>query len=402
MPQFRFEAAHASGKLERGALEAETLRQARQSLRMRGLTPLEVTPLDLPIANTGGLRWRRLSELERTDLTRQVASLLLAQLPIEAALSAALEQAERPYLRSLLSAVRAELRGGARFADALATRPRDFPEVYCALVAAGEASGDLAQVMYRLADYLEARAALRGKLLTAFLYPIIVSLVSCAIVVFLLTYVVPQVVSAFSQSRQALPTLTVAMLAISNAVRQFGVWGLLALGAAAFAWRQALRAPAFRLRWHQQLLRLPVIGRYVRSLNSARFASTLAILSGSGVPLLAALLAAAQTMGNMAMRRAVEAATSRVREGAPLAKAMQQEKQFPPLLIHLIGSGERTGRLPEMLDRAATTLTQDLERRALRLTTLLEPMLILAMGGVVLLIVLAVLMPIIEINQLVH
>lgn len=405
MTQFRFEAAQADGKLAQGTLDADSVRQVKQQLRTRGWMPLEVTPIGQAQAGTDPARrlhWRGLSDTDRADITRQLASLLQAQLPIESALSAALEQAERPYIRQLLSTVRSELRGGARFADALGSRPRDFPEIYRALVAAGEASGDLAEVMQGLADYIEARNLLRSKLLTAFLYPIIVSLVSCAIVMFLLTYVVPQVVSAFSQSRQALPTLTLAMLALSDLLRRFGGAALLGLMALIAGLRQALQSPRLKQRWHARLLRLPVVGRYSRSLNSARFASTLAILTNSGVPLLSALEAAGKTLSNLALRKAVASAAASVREGVPLAHALQREQCFPPLLIHLISSGERTGRVAEMLDRAALTLSRDLERRALRLTALLEPLLILAMGGVVLLIVLAVLMPIIEINQLVR
>ncbi|WP_313651427.1 type II secretion system inner membrane protein GspF, partial [Pseudomonas soli] len=315
---------------------------------------------------------------------------------------ATLEQAERKPVAQLLAAVRGDVRSGMRLADALAERPRDFPEIYRALVAAGEESGDLAQVMERLADYIEERNTLRGKILTAFIYPGVVGLVSVGIVIFLLSYVVPQVVSAFTQARQDLPGLTLAMLAASDFVREWGVLCFALMAGAFWAWRVYLRAPAARLAWHARILRLPLLGRFVLGLNTARFASTLAILGSAGVPLLRALEAARQTLGNDRLDQCVSEATARVREGAGLASALAVEKVFPPLLIHLIASGEKTGNLPPMLDRAADSLAKDIERRAMGMTALLEPLMIVIMGAVVLLIVMAVLMPIIEINQLVQ
>jgi len=269
-------------------------------------------------------------------------------------------------------------------------------------VAAGEESGDLAHVMEKLADYIEERNALRIKVLTAFIYPAVVALVSVGIVIFLLGYVVPQVVSAFSQARQELPMLTRVMLALSDFVRSWGWLVALVLAAALTGWRMMLRAPATRLAWHSRLLKMPLAGRFILGLDAARFASTLAILTGSGVPLLRALDASRQTLGNDRLRVSVDDATSRVREGVSLASALQVQKTFPPLLVHLTASGEKTGTLPELLERAAQTLSREVERRAMALTALLEPLMILLMGGFVLLIVLAVLMPIIEINQLVR
>jgi general secretion pathway protein F len=326
----------------------------------------------------------------------------MASLPLDAALSATLDQADNRHMAQVLAAVRADVRAGHRLADALAARPRDFPDIYRALVAAGEETGDLPLVMEKLAIYMEERNALRNKVLTAFIYPAVVALVSVVIVIFLLGYVVPQVVSAFTQARQELPLLTRVVLGLSGFVRDWG-W-LVGLGLAA-AWagaRAMLRVPATRLAWHTRLLKLPVAGRFTLGVNSARFASTLAILSGSGVPLLRALDAARATLGNDRLRLSVDDATARVREGQPLASALQIQRVFPPLLIHMTASGERTGEMPAMLERASQTLARELERRAMRMTALLEPLTILIMGGVVLVIVLAVLMPIIEINQLVQ
>lgn len=402
MPSYRYQAADATGKTEAGLIDAESPRGARAQLRSRGLIPLQVELVGQRGAGPGQWLAPRLNDTELAWATRQMASLLSARLPLDAALGATADQAERKHVAEVLGAVRAEVRAGHRLADALATRPRDFPDIYRALVAAGEESGDLAHVMERLADYIEERNTLQSKVKTAFIYPAIVSLVSVAIVVFLLGYVVPQVVSAFSQAQQALPLLTRIMLALSDYVREWGFVSGLALALLLAFWRWLLRNPATRLGWHRRILRLPLAGRFSLGMNAARFASTLAILTGSDVPLLRSLEAARQTLSNDKLRADVADATARVREGTSLAQALQVQKSFPPLLIHLTASGEKTGTLPELLNRAAQTLSRDLERRAMALTALLEPVLILVMGGFVLLIVLAVLLPIIEINQLVQ
>lgn len=403
MNRYRFEAADANGKIEAGHLEADSQSAAFGVLRSRGLTALLVqVESNTPAGAGGGLFSAKLSDNDLAWATRQLASLLGASLPLEAALSATVEQAERKHIAQTLSAVRADVRGGMRLAEALAARPRDFPEIYRALIAAGEESGDLAQVMERLADYIEERNNLRGKILTAFIYPGVVGLVSIAIVIFLLSYVVPQVVSAFSQARQDLPGLTLAMLNASDFIRGWGWLCFSAMAGGFWGWRLYLRNPAARLSWHSRILRLPLIGRFVLGLNTARFASTLAILGGAGVPLLRALEAARQTLSNDRLSLSVSDATAKVREGVNLAAALRVEKVFPPVLIHLIASGEKTGSLPPMLERAAQTLSRDIERRAMGMTALLEPLMIVVMGGVVLVIVMAVLLPIIEINQLVQ
>jgi general secretion pathway protein F len=298
--------------------------------------------------------------------------------------------------------VRSEVVGGQTLAQAMGKHPRDFPEVYRALVAAGEQSGDLGLVMSRLADYVESRTALAQRVTLAFTYPAIVTLVALAVVVALLTYVVPQVVGVFTQTRQQLPLLTVSLIAVSDFIRDWGWLLVLLIAGAAFGWRWTLRSPSVRLAWHRRVLGMPLFGRLVRGVNTARFASTLAILTSSGVPLIRALEAGAQTLGNDALRVNVDDAIDRVREGVPLSRALAAGGQFPPVMVHMIASGEATGELAEMLDRAARTLSMEVERRTLTLTSLLEPLLILVMGGIVLLIVLAVLLPIIEINQLVR
>lgn len=399
MALFDYQAANAQGRIEKGQLDADSPRGARQLLRGRGLTPVQVSA-----ARGAGTGWgaRRLSASELAWATRQLASLLAASLPLEGALSAVIEQAERPHVAQALTAVRADVRAGQRLTVALAARPRDFPPIYRALVGAGEDSGDLARVMERLADYIEERNALQAKVLTAFIYPAAISLVSVAIVIFLLSYVVPQVVTAFVQARQTLPMLTQVMLVASAFVRSWGMWVGLGILALVVAWRLALRKPELRLRWDAMLLRVPVVGRFVLGVNSARFASTLAILLDAGVPLLRALEAARQTLGNALLARCADDVSARVREGAALGTALKVQKMYPPILVHLVTSGEKTGSLAPLLDRAAQTISREIERRAMALTALLEPTMILVMGGVVLTIVLAVLMPIMEMNQLVQ
>ncbi len=399
MALFDYQAANAQGRIEKGQLDADSPRGAHQVLRGRGLTPVQVSA-----ARSAGSGWgtRRLSASELAWATRQLASLLAASLPLEGALSAVIEQAERPHVAQALTAVRADVRAGQRLTVALAARPRDFPPIYRALVGAGEDSGDLARVMERLADYIEERNALQAKVLTAFIYPAAISLVSVAIVIFLLSYVVPQVVTAFVQARQTLPMLTQMMLAASAFVRSWGMWMGLGIATLVVAWRLALRRPELRLRCDAMLLRIPMVGRFVLGVNSARFASTLAILLDAGVPLLRALEAARQTLGNALLARCADDVAARVREGAALGSALKVQKVYPPILVHLVASGEKTGSLAPLLDRAAQTISREIERRAMALTALLEPTMILVMGGVVLTIVLAVLMPIMEMNQLVQ
>ncbi|GCB05360.1 type II secretion system inner membrane protein GspF [Ralstonia sp. SET104] len=403
MPAFRYEAADAAGKTDKGVIEADSARQARTLLRARGLTPLVVDALGAQAAKRSGSGLgKRLSAQENALVTRQLASLLVAGLPLDEALAALADQAERAYVGELLAAIRAEVVGGSALSVALAQHPKDFPDIYRALVSAGEHSGNLGLVLSRLADYIESRNALTSKIKLAFTYPAIVTVVAFAIVIFLLSYVVPQVVSVFANTKQKLPTLTIIMLWLSDFVRNWGWLAAIVLAALGVLIRNLLKQPALRLSWHKWLLTAPLFGKLVRGYNTARFASTLAILTSAGVPILRGLQAAGETLNNVALKTNVEDASTRVREGTSLARALAAQNQFPPVLVHLIRSGEATGNLPAMLERAAQGEAQELERRTLFLTGLLEPALILTMGLVVLLIVLAVLMPIIEINQLVH
>jgi general secretion pathway protein F len=406
VPAFRYEAVDDDGKTKKGVLNADSARAARADLRSQGMTPITVGAIASQVDESGQTKARsfgdKLSTNELALFTRQLASLLEASLPLEQAFSALLEQAERTYLRDLIASVRSEVMGGASLSDALSHHPRDFADIYRALVASGEQIGQLAKVLSRLADYIERRNALVQKVKLAFTYPAIVTVVAFAIVIFLLTYVVPQIVSVFANTKQKLPLLTVLMLAVSDFVRNYGWMVLVAAIAFGLAWRTALKNADIKLRWHTWLLTAPLYGKFERSLNTARFASTLAITTGSGVPILRALQTSRDTLSNVAMRLQVEEAANSVREGVGLARALSAHKHFPPMLIHMIRAGEITGELPAMLERASNAQEQDLERRALTIAGLLEPALILAMGVVVLLIVLAVLMPIIEINQLVR
>jgi general secretion pathway protein F len=400
MPAYRFEALDAAGKSQSGLLEADNAKAARAALRGRELVPLTVTTVTMGPQDTASARFTRrvFSVTGLTVWTRQLAGLVGSGLPLERALTSLSEETENPRQRELVAHLKSEVNAGSAFARALATAPREFDEVYRAVVAAGEQSGALGPVLERLADDLEQRQALRSKVIGAMLYPAIVSLVALAIVIILLTYVVPQIAGVFTSSKRALPTLTVAMLAISAFVRQWG-WAvaLLAAGGATL-FSLARRGAAFRERSDAALLRLPFVGRLARGYNAARFGGTLAMLAGAGVPILKALQAAAETLGNRAMRADAMDALVQVREGAPLASALAGKKRFPGLLAMFARLGEQTGQLPEMLLRASVQLSAEVQRRAMAAATILEPLLIVVMGIVVVLIMLAVLMPIIQLN----
>jgi len=400
VPAYKFEALDAAGRTKSGLLDADSAKSARAQLRAQLLVPLEVVPV-AQAANDGqaGRFGRRIfSSTELAVWTRQMAGLVGSGLPLERALTALVDEAEDPRQRELVAHLRSEVNAGSPFARSLASAPREFDDVYRAVVAAGEQSGALGTVLEKLADDLEERQTLKGKLIGATLYPAIVSLIAVVIVIFLVTYVVPQVASVFAGSKRALPLLTVVMLSASAFVRQWGWLVLLAGAAAGTAFAYSLRSEAVRLRFDAFWLTLPLVGRLARGYNAARFASTLAMLAAAGVPILKALQAAAETLGNRAMRADAMAALVQVREGAPLANALAAKKRFPGLLAMFARLGEQTGTLPQMLQRAATQLSVEVQRRAMALATVLEPLLIVAMGGMVMLIVLAVLLPIIQLN----
>ncbi|MCW5669827.1 MAG: type II secretion system inner membrane protein GspF [Hydrogenophaga sp.] len=408
MPAYTFEALDAQGATQKGLIDADTARAARSMLRARALVPLLVEPAagaqgssaakGLNITLWGG---RAFSATTLAVWTRQLAGLVAAGLPLERALSALTEESEDEKQRNLMASLRSEVNGGSTFARALSQHPREFSPIYTGVIAAGEQSGLLGTVLERLADDLEAREALKNKIVAASLYPAIVTLVAIVIVVFLVSYVVPQVANVFAGSKRALPFLTVVMLGLSDFVRTYGwfMLALLALGIGGVVF--ARRNEAIRLRMDAAWLRLPLVGRLARGYNAARFSATLAMLAAAGVPILRALQTAAETLSNQAMRADALDTVVLVREGAPLASALGSKKRFPPLVSMFARLGEQTGQLPSMLDRAAKQLGDEVQRRAMHMATILEPLLIVGMGLVVMLIVLAVLMPIIQLNQLV-
>ena len=409
MPAYSFEAMQSDGKIRRGVIDADTARAARSMLRTQALVPLAVNAVSsgategaaASLLQTNLFGGRVFNATRLSIWTRQLAGLVAAGLPLERALTALSDEAEDEKQRNLVAALRSEVNGGSSFGRALAQHPREFELIYTAVIGAGEQSGQLGMVLERLADDLEERQTLKSKLMAAALYPAIVTLVAIVIVMFLVGYVVPQVANVFAGTKRALPFLTVAMLAMSDLVRSYG-WALLgALILIAFGARISLRNEDFREKFDAATLTIPVVGRLARDYNAARFASTLAMLAGAGLPILKALQAAAETLSNRAMRADALDALLLVREGAPLASALAQKKRFPGLVSMFARLGEQTGQLPVMLQRAAAQLSNEVQRRAMALATILEPLLIVAMGLVVMLIVLAVLLPIIQLNQFV-
>jgi general secretion pathway protein F len=399
---FTYRALDENGRKQTGTIDADSARSARTLLRERGLFPVQVDEGGGVQRFGGQLFVRRLSSSELCLLTRQWATLLISGLTMEQALNTMIEQAERDIVRSVLTGLRREILAGASLRSALDRFAGDFPTIYRASVASGEKSGELSKVMLQLADHLERAGALRQKTIQALVYPILVATVAMIVVIGLMTYVVPSVVSVFQQGRQALPWLTRALIAISNFIREWGWLVALALVGAGFGLRLAFRDDEFRMKWDVTLLRMPLLGSYLRNLDATRFAGTLSILASSGVPLLEALEASARVVVRRPLAAAIGKVMVQVREGMPLSRALMQTRQFPPILVHMIASGEATGRLGALLERAAQLQQNEVENRTAMFTTLVEPVMLLVMGGLVLLIVLAVMQPIIELNVLIH
>ena len=402
MPGFRYQAYSLEGKLAKGVLEADSARQARALLRDQGLTPyrVDVIAANDPVTGTR-LRPISLSGPQLLALTRGLASLLEAGLTIEQSFNALIEQAETERVRQVLAALRGEVLAGNTVAKAMAAFPAVFSELYRTLIAAGEASGQLPRVLSRLADYLDERAQMRARLSLALIYPAIVTVVAFCVVAALLVYVLPQVVQVFQHAHQQLPVLTRALIALSGFLQATWIgWIVIAIALFA-ALRWALGRPGSRARIHAFLWRAPLIGRLLRVLDASRLAATLSILVGSRVPILDALEAGGGVMTLMPMRDALASAARGVREGMPLARALGATSAFPPVMVHLIASGEASGRLDEALERAARTQQNDIATRLQAFAALFEPAMILAMGGVVLVIVLAILLPIFQLNSLI-
>ena len=403
MAAFEYLALDNQGRQQKGLLEADSPRQARQQLRERNWSPLEIKQAKAREEKSrSGLSFGQgLSARDLALVTRQLATLVQAALPIEEALRAAAAQSTTPRIKSMLLAVRARVMEGHSLAASLKEYPSAFPDLYRATVAAAEHAGHLALVLEQLADYTEQRQQSRQKIQLALLYPVILMVASLTIVGFLLGYVVPDVVKVFVNTGQELPALTRGLIAASDLVKHWGWLFLLLGGAGVFGLRQALRDENLRRRWHALILRIPLVGRLARATNTARFASTLAILTRSGVPLVEALSIAAAVIANLRIRDKVIEAAQKVREGSSLTRALDATEEFPPMMLHMIASGEKSGELDQMLARTARNQENDLAAQIALLVGLFEPFMLVFMGAVVLVIVLAILLPILSLNQLV-
>ena len=403
MAAFEYLALDPQGRQQKGMLEADSPRQARQLLRDKQLTPLEVKQArGREQKSSGTLGFAQgLGARDLAMLTRQLATLVQAALPIEEALRAAAAQSTTPKIKSMLLAVRGRVLEGHSLAASLKEYPAAFPELYRATVAAGEHAGHLGLVLDQLADYTEQRQQSRQKIQLALLYPVILMVASLTIVCFLLGYVVPDVVKVFVNTGQELPVLTRGLIATSSVVKSWGWLMALLLIGGVLGIRYALRDEALQRRWDAFILSLPLIGRLARATNTARFASTLAILSKSGVPLVEALSIAAAVIANLRIRDKVIIAAQTVREGSSLTRALEASEEFPPMMLHMIASGEKSGELDQMLARTARNQENDLAAQVALLVGLFEPFMLVFMGAVVLVIVLAILLPILSLNQLV-
>lgn len=403
MSAFEYTALNAAGGQERGLIEGDTARHARSTLRDRGLMPLEIREVQERSAQQTQLfgGGGSISITELTLFTRQLATLVRSGLPLDEALTAVSQQSESKKVKRIALGVRSAVLEGSSMAQALNQFPNAFPPLFRATVEAGEQSGKLDTILERLAEYVERRQELQQKVLLASLYPVILTVVAIGVVVLLLAYVVPQVVGVYNDIKQELPGLTKGLIALSDFVRDYGLYVFAALVLALFVFNRMMRNEDFRRKVHRVQLRLPLIGRLTRGANTGRFTRTLGILFGSGVPILDAMRIGTQVVSNVPMRDAIDVATTKVREGAPLARSLGESKLFPPIALHLIASGESSGRLDEMLDSAARNQEREVETLVGALVAILGPVLILAMGGIVLLIVLAILLPIFDLNQLV-
>jgi general secretion pathway protein F len=404
MSAYEYRALDARGRETKGLIEGDTPRHARQLLRDRGLSPLDVREVAEARQTTTSSLFSRGGSINSNELslfTRQLATLVRSGLPLDESLTAVSEQSESKRVKRVALGVRASVVEGTSLAQALEQFPNAFPTLFRATVEAGEQSGKLDFILERLADYVERRQQMQSKLMLAAVYPAILTLVAISVVVLLLTYVVPQVVEVFTSIDAELPALTTGLIALSDFLRDYGFYLLIALAAGSFLFRRMMRGDAFKRRVHRYVLRLPMIGRLVRGANAGRFTRTLGILFGSGVPILDALQIGTQVVSNLPMRDAIENAAIRVREGASLSRSLAASKLFPPITVHLIASGESSGSLDDMLNRAAENQEREVENTVAAVMGVFEPVLILVMGGVVLLIVLAILLPIFDLNTLV-
>ncbi len=405
MAAFEFTALDAAGRNSKGLIEGDTPRQVRQMLRERGLTPLDVHEVAAGKAQKrGSFSFKGSANINSTELalfTRQLATLTRSGLPLDEALTAVSQQSESKRVQRVTLGVRSRVVEGNSLASALAEFPGGFPTLFRATIEAGEQAGRLDQVLERLADYADRGQQMRSKMMLALMYPLILTVVAIGVIIAMMTYVVPKVVGVFDSIGQELPAITRGLIATSDFLRNYGIYLAITIAAVAFLFNRAMLNEEFRRKVHRQQLRLPLIGRLVRGGNTGRFMRTLGILFGSGVPILDALRIGSQVVTNLPMREAVDAAARRVREGVALNKSLAESRLFPPIALHLIASGEASGKLDEMLDRAATNQERELETLVAATVGIMEPMVIVIMGGIVLVIVVAIMLPILDLNQLV-
>ncbi|QIZ78413.1 type II secretion system inner membrane protein GspF [Ferrimonas lipolytica] len=406
MAAFEYQALNSAGKQVKGVIEADSAKQARVQLREQKLMPLELQEAakseQKTASNKGfSLFQPKISATALALITRQLATLVAGGLPLEECLKAVAEQNEQPRLKGMLMAVRAKVVEGYGLAESMAEFPHIFDELFVAMVASGEKSGHLEVVLERLADYTEGRQELNSKMTQALVYPVILTIVAVAVVVYLLTSVVPKVVSQFEHMGQALPATTQFLIDTSDFLFNYGLYLLGAIVVALVLFQQGLRKPAFKLRWHELLLKLPLIGKISRGLNTARFARTLSTLTSSGVPMLEAMKIASDVLLNLRVKNAVAEATAKVREGASLRGSLQQTKLFPPMMLHMIASGEKSGELDNMLGRAADNQDREFESLLTVALAVLQPLIVVVMAGIVMFIVIAILQPMLALNTMI-
>lgn len=407
MGAFQYTALDTAGQERQGVKEGDTAKQVRQLLREQGLLPISVEEVHRREARSDAAssfsmkRSKRMSARDLSLITRQLSTLVRSGLPLDESLLAVSEQTEHPHIRNIMMGVRAKVLEGHPLAEGLGDFPSSFPEIYRATVAAGEQSGHLDTVLERLADYTESREQLRSRTINALLYPVMLFVVCSGIVMLMLTYVVPKIVKQFDNAKAALPLLTRILIGFSNFMREWGLWLLVAIVIAGVLFMRSLRNTNNRRRFHAFLLRVPLLGRVVRGTNTTRFARTLATLTSSAVPVLDALRISGEVVNNVPMREAVQAAAVKVREGSPIGRSLGATRQFPPMMIHLISSGESSGELETMLDRAATNQEREMDAVLGAFVGLLGPLMIVVMAALVLFIVLAMLLPIFQLNELV-
>ena len=407
MSAFEYRALDGRGKETKGILEADTAKQIRQNLREQGLTPLEVVPAaegEKQIKGAkpslfGGFFKPKISTSDLALITRQLATLVQSALPVEAAVMAVAEQCEKPRLKRMLMSVRSKVVEGYTLADGMSEFPHVFDNLYRSMVAAGEKSGHLDAVLNRLADYTEQRQHMRSQITQAMVYPIILVIFAIGIVSVLLGTVVPKILKTFEKSKQVLPWTTEWVMAASNFVQNYWFISLVLITVISIGIKHALKQPKIRFWYDEKILVMPGIGKVARSINTARFARTLSILSSSSVPLLEGMKISGQVLINEKIKQAVAEAATRVSEGASLRASLQQTKLFPPMMLHMIASGEKSGELEQMLERAANNQDREFESMVNVSLKLLEPAMIASMAVIVLFIVMAILQPIMAMNE---